>query len=112
MYTPMRGFVPTPPQVVDLMVDQLFRSSPPKTTSTLLDAGSGPGAFVEGVIRWCKANHRPIPRITAVEQDPEHCRTLRQKFGRVRQVRVYRADFLKQPLGSFDFVIGNPPYVP
>ena len=79
----MKGFVPTPPALVDQMVDKLFRAGPPTAESTLLDPGCGSGVFVEGVLRWCQRNGAAIPRITAVDSDPARLREARRALAGV-----------------------------
>lgn len=107
----MKGFVPTPPAVVDLMIAKLFHDRVPRPSDRLLDPGSGRGAFIEGVLRWCDAHSAHVPRIRAVESDPVHVAHLRATFGHLSQVEVVHEDFLLDTQGSFDFIVGNPPYV-
>lgn len=108
----MKGFVPTPAPVVDLMVDKLFRHRPPEPGATLLDPGCGRGAFIEGVIRWCARNGRPIPAILGIDSDPYHVAIAADRFDGADEIRIRRADFLSPSAERFDYVIGNPPYVP
>lgn len=49
----MKGYALTPPAVVDLMVEKLFRSRAPSPGATVLDPGCGTGVFLDGVVRWC-----------------------------------------------------------
>ena len=107
----MKGFVPTPASVVDLMVEKLFTIDSPRADTTLLDPGCGRGAFVDGVIRWCAAHDVPIPRIRGIESDMAHVRFLRERFSEVASVEIINEDFLAAHEGSYDFIIGNPPYV-
>jgi SAM-dependent methyltransferase len=108
----MKGFVPTPRATVDKMVELLFQSSAPKPQSTVLDPGCGTGEFIDGVMRWCKARKVGLPRIIGVESDPRHHAVLQVKYDRFRAVRIEHADFLADRGRTFDFVVGNPPYVP
>src|ERR1051325_5068335 len=108
----MRGFVPTPRATVDQMVEQLFRRRPPKDTDTILDAGCGTGQFIDGIIRWCAGRRLPLPRITGIEYDCDLFALARAKYRRVRSVRIEHGDFLAPRNVSYDFIIGNPPYVP
>jgi adenine-specific DNA-methyltransferase len=108
----MKGFVPTPVGVVDLMVEKLFRARPPASTMKLLDPGCGRGVFIDGIIRWCQQHDRPLPRIIGIESDPEHFAVAAQRFAGLDQVQIRHADFLRPSEERFDFVIGNPPYVP
>lgn len=108
----MRGFVPTAASVVDQMVADLFADLPPTPDSRVLDPGCGQGAFIEGVIRWCRKRGLTIPFIAGVESDPRHWRSAKQKFGADPKVTILRQDFLRSEAGEFDYVLGNPPYVP
>lgn len=107
----MRGFVPTPEEVVDLMVEKLFRVQRPGPSTRILDPGCGRGAFIDGIIRWCGRHDMPLPRIIGVELDPSHVRFCRARFGKLPSVSIVRADFLTSPALAVDAVIGNPPYV-
>lgn len=107
----VKGFVPTPPGTVDVMVDLLFRDRTPEPRDRVLDPGCGAGAFIEGVLRWCARRAcRPL-RLTGVEADPRFLPDLRAKFGRERAVEIVHADFLDGAAQTYDYVIGNPPYV-
>ena len=107
----MKGFVPTPPEVVDYMVDLLFCGSPPKPSSRLLDPGSGTGAFIDGVLRWCSRTGFPVPRITAIESDPAHIQFLNKAYSGNPCIDVQGTDFLLSQTEKYDYIIGNPPYV-
>ncbi|MBE0418300.1 MAG: methyltransferase, partial [Coriobacteriia bacterium] len=89
----------------------LFSDRPPSADDRVLDPGSGEGAFVDGVLRWCAANSQPVPRITAVDSDPRHIEVLRQKFGGNPNVEIRFEDFLTGERRTYQYVIGNPPYV-
>lgn len=108
----MRGFVETPNAVVDHMVGRLFNATLPREGSRLLDPGSGRGAFVEGVIRWCNQHGKPVPHVVAVEEDRENVASLRARFGDNPSIEIREGNFLTMESESFDFIIGNPPYVP
>ena len=110
----MKGFVPTPTRVVDLMVARLFQGRAPTSSSTILDPGCGTGVFVDGVLRWCSAAHVALPRITGVESEPGRVRAARSRFRGNSAVRILDRDFLREAHGAgrFDYIIGNPPYVP
>lgn len=108
----MKGFVPTPPAIVDLMVDKLFRDAPPSEDAVLLDPGSGDGEFIAGVIRWCHAARRPVPRMIGIELDPGRAANAAKRFHNAARVEIRNADFLEPVAERFDYIIGNPPYVP
>ncbi|MCH7608678.1 MAG: Eco57I restriction-modification methylase domain-containing protein [Chloroflexi bacterium] len=107
----MKGFVPTPHETVDAMVELLFRSRLPHSDDTVLDPGCGTGEFIDGIIRWCERQGLALPRITGVESDERHLPVLRAKYGRLSQVRIRHADFLTDDRAKYDFIVGNPPYV-
>jgi adenine-specific DNA-methyltransferase len=108
----MRGFVPTPVATVDQMVAMLFRDRPPLATDHVLDPGCGLGAFIEGILRWCRLQGTSIPSITGIELDPERFRHATDKFADIPQIRILQADFLSEAVKeTYDFVIANPPYI-
>ena len=106
-----KGFVATPKATVDWMVDRLFRDKPPTARHKLLDPGCGTGAFIAGVLRWCRQRGLKPPRITGVEVDPRHMPILHEQFRSARAVRIVEEDFLSSKVEQYDFIIGNPPYV-
>jgi adenine-specific DNA-methyltransferase len=111
----MKGFVPTPVSVVDVMIEKLFRLGPPSLDAKLLDPGCGTGAFIEGVARWCAARGVRLPRITGIEANPDHAAIARTKFAQFQEIRIIDADFLAsqdERFDYYDYVVGNPPYVP
>jgi adenine-specific DNA-methyltransferase len=107
-----KGFVPTPAAIVDLMIDKLFRARHPEPAMSLLDPGCGEGEFIDGVVRWCGARGMPLPRIVGIEADPGRARTARERFARLKNVHILQEDFLCDSDVCFDYVVGNPPYVP
>ena len=108
----MRGFVPTPDKIVDHMVSKLFADKPPTAHATLLDPGCGPGAFISGVLRWCGKNQLETPQIVGYENEPSRYAEARASYAHQPSVTLHREDFLECQSGPFDYVIGNPPYVP
>lgn len=107
----MKGFVPTPPETVDGMVELLFRERPLGPDDRVLDPGCGTGAFIEGIVRWCAEHEHSLPCITGVESDPRHVSAARRRFEGERAVEIVQADFLLDEPGEYDFIVGNPPYV-
>ena len=108
--TELKGFVPTPKEIVDNMVNRLFELGPPTADCKILDAGCGTGAFIEGIIRWCNKRKLPIPRITGIELDPRHIPKAK-KLERYKSVKIIQKDFLLSEINPYDYIIGNPPYV-
>src|SRR3989442_12385210 len=93
------------------MVSKLFKTDP-SVDSTILDPGCGKGAFVDGVIRWCEKHEAKIPRIVGIESDPEHFDSARKRFAKNHSISIRNEDFLVPNGETYDFVVGNPPYVP
>lgn len=108
----MKGFVRTPDNVVDRMVARLFHDNPPSRESNILDPGCGTGVFVEGILRWCRTNGADVPNIVGIELDPKRAAVAKSTFRGIRQIRILNRDFLEFDEGAFDYVVGNPPYVP
>lgn len=108
----MKGHVPTPAPVVDLMVAKLFHRRAPKPDDLLIDPGCGDGPFIDGVLRYCGARGLQAPRIHGIELDPRHLDKARARFRGHRNVKLSQADYLGGDCGPADFVLGNPPYVP
>jgi tRNA1(Val) A37 N6-methylase TrmN6 len=95
------------------MVDRLFLKRRPSADAEVLDPGCGEGEFIEGVLRWCIRNQSSIPRIIGIESNPRHVAAARARFAKFSSIEIRQSDFLRdQQLGSYDFIVGNPPYVP
>lgn len=109
----MKGHVPTPASVADEMVAKLFDPDPPDTGDRILYPGVGEGPFVTAVERYCEAHGYPVPDGVGIEQDPELLAEARKNLADAA-VDLQERDFLGDvdDLGSFEYVIGNPPYVP
>src|SRR5438046_2240625 len=93
------------------MVDRLFKGRPPKPRDILLDPGCGTRAFLEGIVRWCRKHRVRLLRIVGVESEPGRAQQARTILRSFSQIEIRQSDFLTKPIGSFDFIIGNPPYV-
>lgn len=107
----MKGHVPTPPAVVDLMVGKLFAGRPPKPSDTLLDPGCGNGEFVEGVLRYCRERGLRPPKILGIELNPTLLDEAKKRCGREDAVELLLEDYLGRKQHACEFVLGNPPYV-
>src|SRR5688572_9392355 len=94
------------------MVAKLFAKRPPRPSDSLLDPGCGPGAFIEGVIRWCTRNGASLPRIVGIDSDHTLLSEARRRVGMASEVTLLAQDFLKAYDERFDYIVGNPPYVP
>lgn len=107
----MRGFVPTPTKIVDRMVEKLFAGAKDPGRLRVLDPGCGEGEFIDGIVRYCRIQRTPIPRIVGIELDPARAAAAKARFASVRQVEIRRRDFLVPTEEKFDRIVGNPPYV-
>lgn len=90
----MKGYALTPPAVVDLMVEKLFRNGAPSPDATLLDPGCGTGVFLHGVVRWCASRSVPLPRLIGVDSDPARVAFSRDRFAGIDRIEICDADFL------------------
>ncbi|MFN8624578.1 MAG: TaqI-like C-terminal specificity domain-containing protein [Candidatus Binatia bacterium] len=94
------------------MVDYLFRCGVPDAESAILDPGCGDGAIIEGIVRWCRSRKLPLPRIIGVEREPHLAAASRALFAGYPSISIVTQDFLASEPTRYQFVIGNPPYVP
>jgi len=106
-----KGYFQTPKKTVDYMVAKLFEKRLPLRTDRILDAGCGPGDFIDGILRWCKAHQTELPLITGIELDPVHFEVAQKKYENVPQITILHADFLLWESVEFEYIISNPPYV-
>lgn len=109
----MRGQVPTPEPLAKELVVKLFSDNPPSPEDRILYPGVGEGPFVDVVSEYCSRNGWPVPKGTAIEIDP----ALTDKLDATlhdQPVEVLERDFLGEvtDLDKFDYIIGNPPFVP
>ena len=108
----MRGFVPTPEKIVDHMVRLLFDGRVVGPGDILLDPGCGTGAFIQGVLRWSGTTRSDAPRMTGIEIDARLAHEALSHLSSDAPVTIIEDDFLRSmPPESFDYIIGNPPYV-
>jgi adenine-specific DNA-methyltransferase len=103
--------ISTPAPVVDLMVNKLFLRRRPTASDILVDPGSGRGAFIQGVVRYCRRNSLRPPHIVGVELDFESYKSARRRFAHLPFVELMNEDYLDCRIPA-NFIIGNPPYVP
>ena len=108
----MKGFVPTPVPIVDLMVAKLFAQRPPNGDARVLDPGCGEGEFIAGIVRWAKKNSTACPEIVGIESDPGRAAAASVRFKSIPEIKIRTADFLNPMQERFEYIIGNPPYVP
>lgn len=108
----MRGHVPTPKPVADHVVETVFEDTPPSDGDTILYPGIGTGPFATAVERYCSGNDHPVPDGVGVESDPELVVEARSNTS--QHVEVVERNFLGDvsDFGQFDYIVGNPPYVP
>lgn len=111
MVAGVKGHVPTPPAVVDAMVEKLFRVRPPKATDVILDPGTGDGPFIAGILRYCAARGLPPPNVIGIDSDLRLIEAARDQFRAHPTVSLLHQDYLASPAVPADFIIGNPPYV-
>jgi Methylase of polypeptide chain release factors len=109
----MKGHVPTPPELADKMVGELFAEHPPDDNDRILFPGTGDGPFVAAVERYCEDNDYPFPEGVAIDLDPELLAEAEEQNRNVG-VEFREKDYLAADIGDcgqFDYVVGNPPYV-
>lgn len=107
----MKGFVPTPADIVDLMVAKLLAGVSNPSDVRVLDPGCGEGEFIEGLLRYFKQRGLGHPRIVGIELDPGRADVARRRFAGMRDIEIRETDFLRPCTDEFDLIIGNPPYV-
>lgn len=109
----MRGQVPTPESLAKKLVEKLFSNNSPEPDDRILYPGVGEGPFVDAVSEYCSQNGWPVPEGTAIEIDPTLTTEIDASLNG-HPVKVLERDFLEEvaDLGRFDYIIGNPPYVP
>ncbi|MDL0120609.1 TaqI-like C-terminal specificity domain-containing protein [Halobacterium salinarum] len=108
----MKGHVPTPDTLATHIVEKLFET-PPDSTDRILYPGCGKGPFIQAVHDYCNTHDVPTPDGVAIELDPEHLEDARERHAD-KNVELLERDFLKDidDFDEFDYIVGNPPYVP
>lgn len=109
----MKGFVETPPRVTQRMVELLFEDSDPSKKDRILFPGVGRGPFIEAVRDYCSAQGLSFPSGYACDTHTDRLSTTCERYSDL-PIEFEKSDFLNQDhdLGTFDYIIGNPPYVP
>lgn len=105
--------MPTPAGLADQMVEKLFDKRLPQEDDEILYPGLGTGSFVSAVRQFCDENDVPEPSGVGVELDPERIQAARENLHDAH-LEIRETDFLGNDVdfGDFQYVIGNPPYVP
>ncbi|WP_128906182.1 Eco57I restriction-modification methylase domain-containing protein [Halorubrum amylolyticum] len=109
----MKGHVPTPDDLAEKMVRRVFCDHPPDTGDSVLYPGAGTAPFAAAVERICETREWETPEGYGVEPNPDHLSEARDR--RLKHVTFDERDFLAPEMleeGPFEYVIGNPPYVP
>lgn len=110
----MKGHVPTPQEIADQMVEQLFADGRPSEADRILFPGCGDGPFVGGVDRYCRERGLDTPQSIAIDLNPELLSEAHEQYGYL-PIEFIEGDFLGDDgasLDEFDYVVGNLPYVP
>ncbi|MFB6202412.1 MAG: Eco57I restriction-modification methylase domain-containing protein [Halorhabdus sp.] len=120
----MKGHVTTPPSLAERIVRRLFRDDPPENTDRICYPGCGTGPFAAAVKRVCDDEGWECPTGLGVDTDPSlladaRARDLdhvefREQGYLGDDIELHERDFLGDvsDLGAFEYVVGNPPYVP
>lgn len=109
----MKGHVPTPSSLAERMVRRLFRDDLPTGSDRILYPGCGDAPIAAAVERVCSEEGWELPTGYAVETNPEHLGAAIDRG--LKHVEFAERDFLANDMldtGTFEFIIGNPPYVP
>lgn len=109
----MRGHVRTPEELTEKVVRRVFRDNPPVTGDRILYPGCGDAPFAAAVERVCRAEGWPVPDGLGVETNPEYLHDAQQR--NISHLTCRNQDFLKPEMlevGTFEYIVGNPPYVP
>jgi 16S rRNA A1518/A1519 N6-dimethyltransferase RsmA/KsgA/DIM1 with predicted DNA glycosylase/AP lyase activity len=95
------------------MVEKLFHDHLPEEGDKILYPGLGTGPFVSAVQNFCDQNDVPEPSGVGIELDPAHIETAQEELDGAN-LEIREGDFLRENIDydEFQYVIGNPPYVP
>jgi SAM-dependent methyltransferase len=110
---PVKGHVPTPKNLAEDVVQGLLEPNPPSSGDRILYPGIGTAPFAVATKRLCERNDWSLPEGVGVELDPAHVTTAREQG--LSHVSIEERDFLDSEMRSadaFDYVVGNPPYIP
>ncbi|MEZ0263679.1 MAG: class I SAM-dependent DNA methyltransferase [Phycisphaerae bacterium] len=107
----------TPRPLIDLLLDRGLPGAPCDSQLRVLDPACGPGDFLAAARDRLGAAH-PHAHYFGVDTDPaavERCQAARSAIGN-GQWTIAHADALLDPPaflvpGSFDLIVGNPPYI-
>jgi len=109
----MKGHVPTPDELAEKMVRRVFRDDPPTSEDRILYPGCGDAPFAAAVERVCGDEGWEYPNGLGIETNPEHLARARGRG--LTHVEFREQDFLTDGMldaGTFEYIVGNPPYVP
>jgi len=109
----MKGHHPTPQKLAEKMVRRLFEGKPPDEEDQILYPGCGTAPFALAVERICNENGWKVPVGYAVDSNAELLRKAQERS--LQHVTFEEQDFLASGVlreESFDYIVGNPPYVP
>jgi len=109
----MKGHVPTPDALAEKIVARAFLDNPPVSSDRVLYPGCGTAPFAAAVERMCDEKDREYPAGLAVETNPRHLEQARAR--ELDHVEFQEQDYLSDDMleyEKFDYIVGNPPYVP
>jgi len=115
------GYVPTPAPVADYAAAAAFGAARPSEIDNgrILFPGLGAGSLYDAVRRYCtegKTWYVPrldyeLPDCVGVENDPARIEEFDDQHANA-PIDVIESDFLLDPPdGTFDWILGNPPYM-
>ena len=107
----LRGDFPTPPALVQLVVDAVMPPIAPGQTVSVLDPACGDGRFLLAAADHV-TRHGGRPILHGIDVDADTVRVARQAVAGA-EFRIEHGDALSRDWGGaeFDVVLGNPPYL-